>query len=597
MIVPTKAVKCFPNNKPWVTSDLKLLLNEKKRLLASKDREQLKMVQKEINKEISLCKSRYKTKVENMFKCDTRSAWNGLRCLTGMKKSPVKPDVANAKEYCNELNYFYARFDKYDFSGVRECICNFHQGRDAVPVVICEDDVRKCLQLIKVGKAAGPDRISGHVLKLCADPLSSVLCKIYQQSLDNSCIPSIWKTSEIIPVPKRNPPACNNDYRPVALTPIMMKCFEKVMKNVLCAQVSAHVDDLQFAYRKNRCVEDATLSLTDYVLQHLDKPNSRDHKHYAKILFVDFSSAFNTIQPHLMMQKLNCMGVNANMILWINDFLTGRLQYVKFLDCCSDMLVTNTGAPQGCVLSPLLFTLYTSDCRSECKSCQLFKYADDTALAGKCDNNDILYRTEVDRFTSWCEENYLELNVKKTKEMIIDYRTTPVTHNALYIGNELVETVTEYKYLGTIIDSDFTFRKNVDSIYKKVQTRLYFVRQLSKLRIDNKILELFYTAIVQSVMSFAITCWFGNCHADSKSKLTKAISNCRRLGVGNTISLLDLYRNATTHRCKVIQSDATHPLHASYQMLPSGRRLRAAKCRTARYSRSFVPSSIRMLNA
>ena len=597
LVVPKKIVKCFANNKPWVTKELKFLLNKKKRLIGTNDREQLKAIQKEINKQIAVCKSDYKGKVECMFKTDAKSAWDGLRTLTGMKKSCITPNIGNINEFCNELNVFYARFDKHDFSHVRTCIKNFLRNRESEPTIISMDDVIKSLNSIKIGKASGPDQIGSSVIKLCKNPLAPVLRNIFQKSLENTYIPTIWKTSEVIPVPKKNPPTCNNDYRPIALTAIMMKCLEKIVKNALAAQVKPYVDNFQFAYTTNRCVEDATLCLTDFVLEHVDRQNTIRHKNYVKILFVDFSSAFNTIQPHIMMQKLINMNVSPSLILWINEFLTNRPQYVKFNGGKSDLLITNTGAPQGCVLSPLLFTLYTSDCRCVNRTNQLFKYADDTALVSKCINDDILYREDVNHFTDWCNNNYLQLNVKKTKEMVVDFRTASCTHSPLYIDDELVESVTEYKYLGTIIDHRFTFNVNVDAVYKKVKSRLYFVRQLSRLRIDNAIMKLFYTSIVQSVISFSIICWFGNCSSESKCKISRVIKTCSKLGVQNTSSLEDIYRKCSLQRCKVIRGDPLHPLHNSYVMLPSGKRLRSIKCRTSRYTKSFVPSSIRQLNA
>ena len=125
---------------------------------------------------------------------------------------------------------------------------------------------------------------------------------------------------------------------------------------------------------------------------------------------------------------------------------------------------------------------------------------------------------------------------------------------------------------------------------------MYFVRKLNKLRINTSIMDLFYSAILQSVMSFSITCWYGNCNCESKNKLNRVIRNCAKLGVQIAIPLLDIYKKCTTQRCQVIQNDVTHPLNPNYQMLPSGRRLRSLKCRTARFSKSFVPASIRILN-
>jgi hypothetical protein len=192
--------------------------------------------------------------------------------------------------------------------------------------------------------------------------------------------------------------------------------------------------------------------------------------------------------------------------------------------------------------------------------------------------------------------NYLELNVNKTKEMVVDFRAVPIVHSPLYINEELVENVTEYKYLGTIIDHQFNFNQNVSTVYKKVNSRLYFVRKLKQINVDTKILELFYSSIVQSVLAFSIICWYGSCSVESKHKLTRIINICSKLGVSNVASLDDIYRKCPIQRCKVILNDESHPLFCHYNLLPSGRRLRSLKSRTARYTKSFVPSSVRLIN-
>ena len=149
--------------------------------------------------------------------------------------------------------------------------------------------------------------------------------------------------------------------------------------------------------------------------------------------------------------------------------------------------------------------------------------------------------------------------------------------------------------MGTIIDSNFSFNQNVNAIYKKASSRLYFVRKLSKLKVDNKLLEIFYTSVVQSVITFSIICWFGNCSVESKDKLSRIINNCSKLGI-NISTLEELYNKFTKMRCKVIMEDSDHPLHCLYEMLPSGKRLRSSRCHTARYTKSFVPASIRLPN-
>ena len=117
------------------------------------------------------------------------------------------------------------------------------------------------------------------------------------------------------------------------------------------------------------------------------------------------------------------MDYNTNLLKWIFSFLTKRPQYTKIGSPLSNKIATNTGAPQGCVLSPILFSLYSNDCRSVFDNCTIIKYADDTVIKRKILNDDCRnYETRVQKFVEWCTENYLVLNVKKTKEIIIDFR-------------------------------------------------------------------------------------------------------------------------------------------------------------------------------
>ena len=134
------------------------------------------------------------------------------------------------------------------------------------------------------------------------------------------------------------------------------------------------LDPFQFAYQSNRSCEDALLVTISEVTSHLDsklsvKKNTvsgiiTKSRNSVRMMFFDFSSAFNTIQPHLLANKMLSMSVPSDMILWIIDYLTSRSQFVVFQSLKSDTLYSNTGVPQGTVLAPLLFSLYTSDCRS-----------------------------------------------------------------------------------------------------------------------------------------------------------------------------------------------------------------------------------------
>ncbi len=120
-----------------------------------------------------------------------------------------------------------------------------------------------------------------------------------------------------------------------------------------------------------------------------------------RIMFVDF----NTIIPNLLLPKIQ-LSVPTSICQWIHSFLTDRQQLVK-------RPAPVRSAPQGCVLSPLLFSLYTNGCTSKDPSVKLLKFADDATLIGLIqDGDESAYRQEVIELAIWCSLNNLELNTK-----------------------------------------------------------------------------------------------------------------------------------------------------------------------------------------
>ncbi len=252
--------------------------------------------------------------------------------------------------------------------------------------------------------------MSPACLKSCADQLAPIFTQIFNRSLELCEVPSCFKCSTIIPVPKKPKITGLNYYRPVALTSVVMKSFERLVLAFLKASTGPLLDPLQFAYRANRSVDDAVNMGLHFILQHLDRPGT-----YVRILFVDFSSAFNTIIPDTLQNKLTQLSVPTSVCQWINSFLTDRQQLVRLGKFSSNTCTTSTGAPQGCVLSPLLFSLYTNDCTSKDPSVKLLKFAEDTTLIGLIqDGDESAYRQEVKELAVWCSLNNLELNTQNS---------------------------------------------------------------------------------------------------------------------------------------------------------------------------------------
>ena len=129
------------------------------------------------------------------------------------------------------INSFHARFDAYDFERERtERMTELmKECEDHEEFVVSAEDVERVFAGVNKRKACGPDGMKGFVLKHCASQLSSIFTFIFNLSIKEHTLPTIWKTSEIIPVPKKANVKELNDLRPVALTPIVTKCLEKLI--------------------------------------------------------------------------------------------------------------------------------------------------------------------------------------------------------------------------------------------------------------------------------------------------------------------------------------------------------------------------------
>ncbi len=207
-----------------------------------------------------------------------------------------------------------------------------------------------------------------------------------------------------------------------------------------------------------------------------------------RILFVDFSSAFNNIILDTLQNKLTQLSVPTSVCQWITRFLTDRQQVVRLGKFSSSTRTISTGAPQGCVFSPLLFSLYTNDCTPKYPSVKLLKFADDTTLIGLIqDGDESAYRQEVKELAVWCSLNNLELNMLKTVEMIVDFRRNPPALPPLTIMNSTVTAVESFSFLGTTISQDLKLDNHIESMVKKAQQRLHFFCQLRKLNLPQEL--------------------------------------------------------------------------------------------------------------
>ncbi|KAK1798577.1 hypothetical protein P4O66_006874 [Electrophorus voltai] len=241
------------------------------------------------------------------------------------------------------------------------------------------------------------------------------------------------------------------------------------------------------------------------------------------MLFVDYSSAFNTIIPAIPTTKLEDLGLHTSLCDWSSNFLTDRPQSVRVGNCTSSTFTLSTGAPQGCVLSPLLYSLYTYDCTATSSSTIIVKFADDTVVMGLIlDNDERAYLEEIKHLENWCQENNLLLNVSRTKDLIVDCSKKQERHyQPVRISGTTVERVDNFRYLGVHISQDLSWSHNTNSLAKKARQCLYHLRHLRDFRLPSKVLQNFYTCTIESILTGNITIWFGNSTKQDRQALQR----------------------------------------------------------------------------
>lgn len=336
-IILQVTVKRYPNNKPYITEGIKECLRRKRAAFKSGDSSGVRAAQKDLNIQLRAARSRYKEKAEqHLSASSTKKLWNSIRQMTNMDTKRKPLTAQNELLRANELNDFYMRFNTDNVSNCTAVLNNVRCEMNTDRILIDPHAVKKVFKTMHTNKATG--NLSAFLLKTFAEELLPAWHKLFQLSVDCHTVPLLWKKSVTIPVPKKVSPRENNDYRSVTLTSNVFKCFERLMLEKLPAEVEPSLDKYQFAYAKKRSTSDAIVTLMHLILKHLECPAT-----YARLLFIDFSSAFNLIQPHILLKKLTQEKVNPFLIHWYHSFLSDRPQQVKFNSVTT---VCSTGAPQ-----------------------------------------------------------------------------------------------------------------------------------------------------------------------------------------------------------------------------------------------------------
>ncbi len=193
-------------------------------------------------------------------------------------------------------------------------------------------------------------------------------------------------------------------------------------------------------------------------------------------------------------------------------------------------------------------------------------------------------------------QNFLDLKVSKTKELIINFGKTADIPKPSTIHGEDVEIVDNYKFLGTVLDSQLKFDANTESTVKQGQQRIHLLRKLNSFKVSDMTLNLFYQSFIESLLTFSFICWFNGLSMKDRNSLNGIVKVCSKI-IG--VLLRDpcsLQEKCVTQKVKRIISRHDHVLASKFSLMPSSRCYKMPLSKTNRHLKPLIPSAIRLLN-
>ena len=329
---------------------------------------------------------------------------------------------------------------------------------------------------------------------------------------------------------------------------------------------------------------------------------------------LDFRKAFDLVDHNILVGKLHTLGVKPTAINWIIDFLKDRKQRVKLNGVYSDWLNVPAGVPQGTRLGPWLFLVLINDLRLPDGSFAMWKFADDTTVSEIVPpSKQSAVQQAVDFISSWSQENRLQLNPSKCKELQSCFTRSPPTHSPVELDGLAFESVNSAKVLGVTIRDDFKWNDHIFNVTSNAAKRLYLLSQLKRAGICASDLVLFYCSTIRSVLECACQVFHSSLPYYLSEELERIQKRALRiifpyasynsaLKEAGIPSLYDRRASLSSDLFNDIVLDINHklagllpPKAEHHRQLRSNRKFNVPVCKTDRLKKSFIVShSLRM---
>lgn len=502
------------NSIKWYNSelnDLKLKRNEKHatwvKAKSSDTWNEYKVARNIYKNALQSAERNYLTNQLNTNRNDPKKLWRIFKsCYSDNNNESLEvikfcDDVVESRGeiICEKLNSYFVQSIEDIANNIPQPLCDICISNEYVTSSFKFNEISERELRLFVSDSKNKsflNNINGRVLNdaMCNREFSTAFLDLINSSLNLGVFPNNFKSSIIVPIQKVKKTIKCDELRPIN----RLKVEESILERVVKMQVVNYFEENklfmpeQSGFRKKHSCETALNRVVH------DWKIALDSKKIVIAVFLDLKRAFETIDRSFLIKKMETYGFHNIVVWWFNSFLSDRIQFTKFNEFLSSGIINLIGIPQGSVLSCILFIIFINDIKLVIKHCTINFFADDGLIQITCDNiHDGLNKINSDLtniFDYLCKSR-LSLNISKTKFMIVSNRRIAGLPE-VKINNQPLERVSEFKYLGVVLDESLSLNPFTDDLCKKLNKKFaIFKRCEKKLTYFSKLT--YYTSLTQ----------------------------------------------------------------------------------------------------